>query len=443
MRSTIALPPAALEAAMLCCVGQVADWSSRSCKDSPDEAGRLSARLARCLVSPVEQEVAADNDSAPSRPQYGFQVGHATCFLPSSMELSLVGLPAVKAAAELIAAAFRGLRAWQLEAGPMASVVSGDLQIVLIEPRETIFAASDTVEVATDNVIAEASSEGVWHRVFVDCGAAALMGAVACVQPFVEALELELTDLLQLPQVLVSSLLDATPTGLDGTNASREQAIAVLIIEREVIEAWVRDQCVAAWNGDDAKLAQERRQATRRAAEEAEAREAAQVAAEAAATALRARRDGTWARANERLSAARERKRLNERSAMAVAIDGMVERVASELGVQLNERGEVVGEADVPATETALALSPELSLKAASALPRPAAAAAPPHNAGVGCLPGIGPKRAEKLREAKLGTLGSLAAAKPDDLVRAARLHGLPLKSLNSWAEAARLHLQQ
>ena len=128
---------------------------------------------------------------------------------------------------------------------------------------------------------------------------------------------------------------------------------------------------------------------------------------------------------------------------MAVAIDGMVERVASELGVQLNERGEVVGEADVPATETALALSPELSLKAASALPRPAAAAAPAHNAGVGCLPGIGPKRAEKLREAKLGTLGSLAAAKPDDLVRAARLHGLPLKSLNSWAEAARLHLQQ
>ena len=160
------------------------------------------------------------------------------------------------------------------------------------------------------------------------------------------------------------------------------------------------------------------------------------------AAASYAKRNDKLTRRNERIIK-RRRGSSSTSEPAAVALDNAAVDAATKMGIE---------DVDVPvewgrgeSDDAGKVLSnPTLDEPGAGEenLSSPASTAQPDERRGgeddVTCLPGIGPKRAEALRSAGLGTVGALALLSSSaDIERVANEHRPPKPSLGRWVAAA------
>lgn len=330
--------------------------------------------------------------------------------------MKLCGAPSASAVMALLASSFRRLVVAQFEAGPSRTVVRDEpFELTILEP----------------------SLDEDWHEAIAARHApptTSLGGEQAASRLAVKLAPLLSSFLGGGVQVPVS----ARP---------RSDGGAVIAIDRAGVEDWIRGECVKTWYGEHTELAERIRAAQMAAHEEERAREAALEEASRAAASLRAKRIDKLTRRNERIIQEAEREQLNKRTSMAVALDNAAVDAAAKMGIE---------DVDVPvewgrgeSDDAGKVLSnPTLDEPGAGEenSSSPASTTQPDERRGgeddVTCLPGIGPKRAEALRSAGLGTVGALALLSSSaDIERVANEHRLPKPSLGRWVAAAREHV--
>ena len=495
-----------LEALLLCCAD---DADAEATSTNPSAEGEAARRLSRRVAQLLLPEWMPDGTVQATTAAHGA--------LPA---LRFCGCPSASAVEFAIERWLRALVAWQVEVGPLQSVVSRSLDLALMYDGEV--AAGGAPSPAEAEGEAEAAAEAAevdnaygWDAVLGlltakgrrahDDASADEAGVTAGARRLLGALELRMVALLgahaaaaaqplatRRGEVSVGDRAAASVRAAGSRNGGEDGALSscgrrrpalIVSVNRGALESYLRGECVPIWRDAGAALAARRRAEEAQMEVEREAREAAREAALAAALALQAKRDGRWARANERLSKERTAEERGRRTSLGVALDEFALRTAAEYGLDADTptpapprpppsrraRASSPAEAAAAAAAAAPAAAAAAARAAAPApvVPAAAPAAAPavatavgdaaakaPHPPPVDCtvggdadvsgLPGIGPKRAAKLRAAGLATVADLAALPVGDVEAVASTHGLPLKSLRGWmAEAARHGLER
>ena len=410
-------------------------------------------------------DISGANDSAAhqkiaqhlaSSPEYV-----ATCWEPRQMRLQLrLGLSTTIALA-LVAEVLQDVLHSQMAAGPARSTITGALNIQWVG-FHTARSRGPSLE------------DSEWgHGQDADATWKAALSASAGAVEWRALLDERLAA--EAAHATAASVAVALENRYGWQVVKEPAALPVLSLQQAGLETFVLAHCMQQWNRGVEELKNAAHQKEVEESQRRQEEERGEKAAEERLRKLAERRQRSWARRNEAATKQQEQQRVEEKSSMAVAIDDMVEQIATELW-QEPTGGAAVGKGARGAASVGLggASSGKKRAGGASARSHAAGGAADLHagkdamapqevpsgsadtggqtggehvgrstggsaDGDVSQVHGVGPKRALQLRAAGLATVGALAELSREHAEAVAKdARGLSSKTLWACREAAR-----